>query len=79
MAIATSTHIRCTWLHCLFPCRRVPLPHHDHARFSFLAPPELTSLQVNVPVYELPELPQPDRPPAQPRAPDLVIPLLVRL
>lgn len=58
-------------------CRRVPLPHHDHGRFSFPAPLEITSLQVNVPVYQLPELPPPDRPPVQPRAPDLAVPLLV--
>uniref|UniRef100_A0A383W124 MHD domain-containing protein n=1 Tax=Tetradesmus obliquus TaxID=3088 RepID=A0A383W124_TETOB len=56
--------------------RRVPLPHHDHRRFAFLAPPELTSLQVNMPVYQLPELPQPDRPPAQASAPGLTVPLL---
>eukprot|EP00879_Flechtneria_rotunda_P020285 GHRR01021333.1.p1 GENE.GHRR01021333.1~~GHRR01021333.1.p1 ORF type:complete len:553 (+),score=155.38 GHRR01021333.1:577-2235(+) len=42
--------------------RRVADPHQDHARFAFQAPSELTSLQVNLPVYQLPELPQPDRP-----------------
>jgi hypothetical protein len=31
--------------------RRVPLPHHNHGCFSFLAPLELTSQQVNVPVH----------------------------
>ncbi|KAF8065809.1 hypothetical protein HT031_002869 [Scenedesmus sp. PABB004] len=54
--------------------RRVPQPHHDHGRFSFLAPPELTSLQANLPAYQLPELPEPDRPLPQ-AAPDVPLPL----
>lgn len=60
-------------------CRRVPRqPHHDHGRFSFTAPPELTSLQVNMPVYQLPELPQPDQPlPTARTAEGLTVPLLV--
>jgi hypothetical protein len=42
--------------------RRVPQPFNDHSRFSFAAPGELTSIQVNTPTYQLPELPAPDRP-----------------
>eukprot|EP00878_Enallax_costatus_P034901 GHUV01038844.1.p1 GENE.GHUV01038844.1~~GHUV01038844.1.p1 ORF type:complete len:430 (+),score=127.81 GHUV01038844.1:269-1558(+) len=56
--------------------RRVPEPHHDHGRFSFTAPPELTSLQVNIPVYQLPELPPPDRPIPTAKSAAVVIPLL---
>jgi hypothetical protein len=52
--------------HCHCCCchrhRRVPQPHPHHDRFSFAAPAELTSVQVNLPTYQLPELPPPDRP-----------------
>lgn len=47
--------------------RRVPQPVSDHGRFSFAAPKELTSIQINTPVYQLPELPAPDRPLLQPK------------
>jgi hypothetical protein len=61
-------------------CRRVPQPFNDHSRFSFAAPAELTSIQVNTPTYQLPELPAPDRPLLVPKQKDsTALPLLVSL
>jgi hypothetical protein len=59
-------------------CRRVPQPFNDHSRFSFAAPGELTSIQVNTPTYQLPELPAPDRPLLVPKQQQsAALPLLV--
>lgn len=58
--------------------RRVPQPFNDHSRFSFAAPSELTSIQVNTPTYQLPELPAPDRPLLVPKQQQsAALPLLV--
>lgn len=57
--------------------RRVPQPFNDHSRFSFAAPSELTPIHINTPVYQLPELPPPDRPLLVPKQ-SAALPLLVR-
>jgi hypothetical protein len=64
---------------CFFTgCRRVPQPFNNHSRFSFAAPTELTSIQVNTPTYQLPELPAPDRPLVVPKQQQsAALPLLV--
>jgi hypothetical protein len=68
------------WCALLMPCRRVPQASSDHSRFSFAAPPELTSIQVNTPTYQLPELPAPDRPLLVPKQQQsAALPLLVSL